>query len=50
MNNIYWLSVRVAKHRPLHNLFPLAIYTVITRQIQEIIDEGTASLFLRKKK
>ncbi len=46
---MYKITAWFAHHSPLHNKWPLADYKVVTQQIQELIDEGVASKFLKKK-
>jgi len=49
MKLMYVVTSWFAHRSPLHNRFPLADYKTINRQIQELIDEGKASKFLKKK-
>lgn len=49
MTLMYKVTAWFAHHSPMHNKFPLADYTMINQQIQELIDEGKASAFLKKK-
>jgi len=50
MNMMYKISLWVAKRSPLHNKFPLANYELVTKQLQELIDEGRATKLMRRGK
>ncbi|MBN2150159.1 MAG: hypothetical protein JW839_01810, partial [Candidatus Lokiarchaeota archaeon] len=50
MKLMYKITAWFARHSPLHNKWPLADYKVVQQQIQELIDEGKANAFLKKRK
>jgi hypothetical protein len=49
MKMMYKITAWFAHHSPLHNKWPIADYKLVSQQIQELIDEGKASRFLKKK-
>ncbi len=46
---MYNISKFFARISPLHNKFPLAEYDTVKKEIQELIDEGLANRFIKKR-
>jgi hypothetical protein len=46
---MYKITAWFAHRSPLHNKWPLANYPLVKQQIQELLNEGKANLFLKKK-
>lgn len=47
---MYKITAFFARISPLYNKFPLADYKLVRQQVQELIDEGKASILMGKKK
>ena len=46
---MYKITAFFARISPLHNKFPLADYELVKQQVQELIDEGKATMLMHKK-